>query len=135
MYRSGRGERYPTRINWAIFDFDTQIIGTDSYDYLGRHLSDPVDLNGDNKADLVIGGTCYGGSDGTNWSKCPVNRGSSGDTHLFYGGFQMGATNSNFDADGSAESYSAPIYSAGDTNGDGADDLWIGNLLFMGTPF
>ena len=47
----------------------------------------------------------------------------------------MGATYSNFDADGFIESYSAPIYSAGDTNGDGADDLWIGNLLFMGTPF
>ena len=57
-------------------------------------------------------------------------------TFVFYGGptLQSG-TYSSDDANGFIDNYRAPIHNAGDTNEDGADDLWIGNLLFLGTPF
>ena len=104
------------------------LTGIDPGDVSGYSVSSAGDVNGDGYDDLIIGAR---GAD--------PNGGSSGETHVVYGGASAPGTDSvlNLSAlDGTngftlagidpGDRSGASVSSAGDVNGDGYDDLIIG---------
>ncbi|MDQ3126128.1 MAG: Ig-like domain-containing protein, partial [Pseudomonadota bacterium] len=110
------------------------ISGVDAGDYTGWSVASAGDLNGDGRADLVIG-ALYAD---------PGGRDNAGETYVVFG--RAGGFGANLDLSSMPASMGFTITgtaalnltghsvaSAGDVNGDGIDDLLIGALYADGT--
>ena len=107
-----------------LFDLDGTngftLTGTDRFDQSGRSVSSAGDVNGDGYDDLIIG--------------AQIER----DTYIVYGGASAPGTNGVLDLGAlngtngftlrGGSSGDSPVSSAGDVNGDGYDDLIIGDI-------
>ena len=103
----------------SLADADAVIGGDNPKDFLGISVAAAGDVNGDGDADLVVGGS---GEDG--------GGAEAGAAWLFFG--PLGGTLAASDAEvaligeGSADAAGWSVSGAGDTNGDGRDEIVIG---------
>jgi len=95
---------------------DLILTGAGYNDYFGFTVSDAGDVNNDGYGDVLVGAP---------WTICGVNY--SGSASLYLGGKYMdNVSDLTFNNWGEAGHYGASVSDAGDANGDGYDDIVIG---------
>jgi hypothetical protein len=135
---SNASSAYPVGTAWLftspISSGDTttayaSLVGGTSQDYLGRAVDGAADFNGDGADDVIVGSTGY---------DTPAS--GSGAAFLWYGPISSGAhaaASADFVLTGTAsnDAFGGQVTFAGDTNGDGFDDLLVGanNYDYGGT--
>ena len=107
--RSGNARVLSGSDGSVLYTFD----GDAAFDALGRSVSGAGDVNGDGKADLIVGAT---GTD--------VNALGSGSARVLSG--NDGSVLHNFDGDRQGDTLGWSVSGAGDVNGDGKADLIVG---------
>jgi hypothetical protein len=123
-YSSGSGAAYifyggTKTTGSATSRADVKITGDSSLDQFGASVSGAGDVNGDGKADVIVG--AYGDDDGGN---------DSGSGYIFYGGVSSGSAsavaNVKFTGDSAEDRFGTSVSGAGDVNGDGKADVIVG---------
>jgi FG-GAP repeat len=109
-------------------DADARITGERFNELLGTSLSAAGDLNNDGIDDLVVGGP-----------RPNLNGGDDGRAYVFYGPVKGTMTARAADArlvgEHINDEFGSAVSTAGDTDGDGADDLFVGASRFsFGRP-
>jgi hypothetical protein len=145
------GESYVVfgKASWAVtpsLDLATldgtngfRLIGIDAYDYSGRSVSSAGDVNGDGFADLIIGAP---------FAEGPGEAELEGESYVVFGKASWAGTPSldlaaldgtnGFSLNGGINGYDTSghsVSSAGDVNGDGFDDLIIGEPHLGADPY
>lgn len=115
----GKGPGMQTSLSNA----DTTFLGASEGDRAGVSVAGAGDVNGDGKADLLIGAWLHDGSGS-----------DSGVAYLVYGGDSLGSTvkldenqrGATFIGEAKDDSAGFSVAGAGDVNGDGKNDILIG---------
>ncbi len=119
------GRKHVRATNRVVSVADGQLVidGPAGDDQLGGALATP-DLNGDGKADIVIGGTStsYGPGNDAGYVEVVFGRAKAGTVDI-----DTLPASKGFRIDGAGiDGFGRSLASAGDINGDGLDDLLIG---------
>ena len=104
--------------DYEMNDAAITLSGDQTYEYFGRAMATP-DINGDGKADLVVGG--YG------WDDTSAGNYATGRTQVWYGPVTSGSS-PDFSVNGTTYNnyFGSHIADVGDVNNDGYDDVLVG---------
>jgi hypothetical protein len=101
-------------------DFVWRMEGSDPYTELGQDVSEGTDLDGDGALDVVV-------------SSSASMTVTTGQSWIVYGPIgTTGATLQAVDADANVSALAPVVESAGDIDGDGTSDLWLGHTSIYG---